>query len=89
MPREARYRAYYGRALAENEGTRRQAENELKVAIALDTSNASYHVMLGELYARIGLPRRAQSEAERALAIDAQNAPARQLLNALQSALKG
>lgn len=85
-PNEARYRAYYGRSLAENESTRRQAENEIKVAIALDAGNAGYHVMLAELYALIGLPRRAQSELERALALDSKNAAARQLLNTLQAA---
>ncbi|MDX6694917.1 MAG: hypothetical protein QOF02_2520 [Blastocatellia bacterium] len=85
-PSEARYRAYYGRSLAEKESMRRQAETELKVAIALDGSNASYHVMLAELYVKLGLPRRAQSELERALALDSQNAAARQLLNTLQAA---
>ncbi|HEX8491758.1 MAG TPA: DnaJ domain-containing protein [Pyrinomonadaceae bacterium] len=88
-PRNARYRAFHGRALAENEGTRRQAEAELKAAIALESNNAEYHVMLGEFYFKIGLPRRAQSELERALALDAQNASARQLLDNLQATLKG
>jgi curved DNA-binding protein CbpA len=86
VPTDARYRAYYGRALAENESTRRQAENELKVAIALDGSNAGYRVMLAEVYALIGLPRRAQSELERALALDSKNTAARELLNTLQAA---
>ena len=88
-PRNARYRAFHGRALAENEGTRRQAETELKAAISLDSNNALYHVMLAEFYSKIGLPRRAQSELERALAIDSQNAPARQLLDTVQATLKG
>lgn len=88
-PRDARYRAFHGRALAENEGTRRQAEAELKAAIALDSHNATYHVMLAEFYSKIGLPRRAQSELERALAIDSNHAPARQLLDNLQATLKG
>lgn len=88
-PRNAHYRAFYGRALAENEGTRRQAETELKAAIALDSNNALYHVMFAEFYSRIGLPRRAQSELERALAIDSQNASARQLLDTVQATLKG
>jgi curved DNA-binding protein CbpA len=86
VPTDARYRAYYGRALAENESTRRQAENELKVAIALDSGNAGYRVMLAEVYALIGLPRRAQSELERALALDSKNTAARELLNTLQAA---
>jgi DnaJ-domain-containing protein 1 len=88
-PRDARYRAFHGRALAENEGTRRQAEAELKAAIALDSHNAAYHVMLAEFYFKIGLPRRAQSELERALAIDSHNTAARQLLDNSQATLKG
>jgi curved DNA-binding protein CbpA len=89
MPREARYRAFHGRALAENEGTWRQAEAEMKAAISLDSRNAGYYVMLAEFYLKIRLPRRAQSEVERALAIDSQNAAARQLLANLQATLKG
>ncbi|HYO90507.1 MAG TPA: DnaJ domain-containing protein [Pyrinomonadaceae bacterium] len=88
-PRNARYRAFHGRALAENEGTRRQAEAELKAAIALESNNAAYHVMLAEFYFKLGLPRRAQSEVERALAIDSQNASARQLLDTVRATLKG
>jgi curved DNA-binding protein CbpA len=88
-PRDARYRAFHGRALAENEGTRRQAEAELKAAVALEPKNATYRVMLAELYSKIGLPRRAQSELERALAIDSRNATAQKLLDSLQATLKG
>lgn len=85
VPREARYRAYHGRALSENEGTWRQAEAELKAALTIDSNNASYHIMLAEFYSKIGLPRRAQSELERALVIDSQNAAARQLLDNLRA----
>ncbi len=89
VPREARYRAYHGRALAQNEGTWRQAEAEMKAAIAFDSKNADYHVMLAEFYMKIGLPRRAQSELSRALALDSQNQTARQLSASLQATLKG
>ena len=89
VPREARYRAYHGRALAENEGTWRQAEAEMKAAISLDSRNTDYYVMIAEFYLKIGLPRRAQSELERALALDSQNATARQLLASIQATLKG
>ena len=40
-PRDARYRAHYGRALAAAEKTRRLAENEIQAAVALDPANAS------------------------------------------------
>jgi len=79
-PREPRYRAYYGRALAALEQTRRLAEVELQAAIKLDPSNTSYRVMLAELYFDLGFLRRAKTELERALAAEPNNASARTLL---------
>ena len=49
-PQEARYRAYYGRALAADENTRRLAENEIQAAIKLEPANAAFRTMLAELY---------------------------------------
>ncbi|MCA1643660.1 MAG: DnaJ domain-containing protein [Acidobacteria bacterium] len=69
-PQQARYRAFYGRALTANPQTRRQAESELHAAVRLDPQNPSYHVALAELYAAIGLQRRVEGELERALALD-------------------
>lgn len=79
-PREAKYRAYYGRALAAREKTRRLAENEFQAAVALDPDNASYRVMLAELYLELKFQRRAQTELDRALALDPNNANAQSLL---------
>ncbi|HEX5890266.1 MAG TPA: DUF4388 domain-containing protein [Pyrinomonadaceae bacterium] len=84
-PKEARYRAFYGRLLAEHEHTRRTAEAELQAAIKLDPKNAEYRVMLAELYRDLGLMLRARGEAERALGIDPNNQKARDLLRALKS----
>ena len=83
-PKEAKYRAYFGRSLAANPKTRREAENELQAAVKLDPANASYHVMLAVLYRDLGFSRRAASEVERALALDPQNPQARQLLGTLE-----
>lgn len=83
-PNEAKYRAFFGRVLAANPKTRREAENELQAAVKLDPTNASYHLMLAGLYRDLGFARRAVSEAERALAIEPQNQQARQLLSALE-----
>jgi len=80
-PNEPKYRAYFGRALAANPKTRREAEGELQAAVKLDPQNAQYHVMLAVLYRDLGFGRRAVSEAERALAIDPHNEQARQLLS--------
>lgn len=84
-PKEARYRAFYGRMLAEHEHTRRTAEAELQAAVKLDPKNAQYRVMLAELYRDLGLMLRARGEAERALGIDPNNQKARDLLRALKS----
>lgn len=83
-PRQARYRAYYGRALALDKATRRQAEAELQAAISLDAQNPSYRVMLAELYQEHGLRRRAASELEHALRLDPAHTAARRLLDQLR-----
>ena len=49
-PQDARYRAYYGRALAGNENSRRLAESEIQTAVKLEPGNALYRIMLAELY---------------------------------------
>ena len=85
-PRYARYRAHFGLALARDKATRRQAEAELRAAIALDAGNASYYVMLAELYVEVGLRRKAEVELERALSLDATHADARRLLEELRRA---
>ena len=83
-PQEPRYRAYYGRALAAHEQTRRLAEVELQAAIKLDPANTNYRVMLAELYSELGFLRRAKTELERALAADPNNGSARRMLNRLE-----
>lgn len=82
-PNEAHYRCTYGRALAQQGSTRRQAEAELQAAITLDPRNAGYRVSLAELYRDLGLQRRAEGEAQRALAVDPNNEPARRLIQSL------
>ncbi len=82
-PRVARYRAYYGSALTLRSNTRRTAESELHAALALEPNNATFRMMLAELYKLAGLRRRAQNEAARALAADPKNVAARALLKSL------
>ncbi len=83
-PQQARYRAYYGRALGAFEKTRRLAEAEIQAAISLDAGNVSYRIMLAELYRLLGLARRAQGELERALAIDPKNDAVRRALDSMK-----
>ena len=87
-PQEARYRAYYGRALAASEKTRRLAENEIQAAVKLDPANANFRTMLAEVYFDLAFHRRAQTEVERALALDPNNALAQSLLRKLEKSRK-
>jgi curved DNA-binding protein CbpA len=87
-PHEARYRAYYGRALATGEKTRRLAENEIQAAVKLDPANANFRTMLAELYFDLKFHRRAQTEVDRALALDPNNASAHALLRKLEKSRK-
>ncbi|PYS70355.1 MAG: hypothetical protein DMF69_13720 [Acidobacteria bacterium] len=84
VPDEPRYRAYYGRALAIHESTRRMAEVELQAAVRLEPQNAAYRIMLAELYRDLGFKVRAKGEAERAVAADRNNREARDLLKSLE-----
>ena len=78
-PADARYRAYYGRALAGSDATRRLAETEISAAVKLDPSNALYRTMLAELYFELKFFKRAQAELDRALQLDPNAAGANQL----------
>lgn len=84
VPDDARYRAYYGQALAANETTRRLAETELLAAVKIDPNNADYRTMLAELYRDLGFAIRARSEVERALGFSPNHQKARELLRSLK-----
>jgi curved DNA-binding protein CbpA len=83
-PTRARYRAHYGRVLARERATRRQAESELLAAIALDALDASFRIMLAELYRDVNLRRKAEAQLERALVLEPSNAEARALFEELR-----
>lgn len=83
-PRQARYHALLGRALMADAHARRQAESELRQAVALDPNNASYRVTLAQLYVAVGLRHRAEAELKQALAFDPHNDGARQILERMK-----
>lgn len=83
---EARYHAFYGRALARNPQTRKMAETEFLEAISLDERNIDYRLLLAELYRDLKLKRRAEAQLSQALTINPQRADVRQRLNELRSA---
>jgi Tfp pilus assembly protein PilF len=55
----------------------------LQAALKLEPNNASFRVMLAELYQQVGLSKRAEHEAVRALTADPKNEVARALLSSL------
>ncbi len=79
----ARYRAYYGKALSANGAQKHKAEAELQAAVRLAPENADLRLMLAEFFAEMNLPKRAEGELKRLLAIFPSNAEARQLLDSL------
>ena len=85
-PGEARFRAYYGRALAGVKDTRRLAEAEMQAAIKLDPKNSTYRLMLAELYCDLGFLRRAASELKRVISVEPDNPVARKLSEDLTAA---
>lgn len=80
----ARYRAYYGKALAGNKNSYRQAEAEFQAALRLE-DNADYRLMLAELYINIGLFKRAEGELSRVLEKAPNSWEARSLLDSLRN----
>ena len=85
-PTEARFRAYYGRALAAQADTRRLAEAELQAAVKLDPENFSYRLMLAELYFDLGFFRRAEGELKRVMSAEPNNAAGLKLMRRLEAA---
>lgn len=80
----ARYHAYYGKALSGDETQIHRAEAELQTAVKLDNQNPDYRIMLAELFLDIGLVKRAEGELNRLLAIAPNNVEARLMLDRLK-----
>lgn len=84
-PKNARYRAYYGKALASDETQRHKAEAEMQAAVKLDPDNPTYRIMLAEFFIQFNLLKRAEGELNRLLAIFPSNREARNLLESLKA----
>lgn len=79
----ARYHAYYGKALSMDDKQRHKAESELQTAIRLAAAEPTYRIMLAEFFLQFGLVKRAEGELNRLLAIHPNNYEARTLLDSL------
>lgn len=79
----ARYHAYYGKALSEEKNQTHRAEHEFQSAIKLDPENTLYRMMLAEFFVKIGLKARAKGEVSRLLKLKPSDSEARAFLDSL------
>ncbi len=83
-PNNARYHAYYGKALSADETQRHKAEAEMQHALKLDSNNPTFRILLAEFFIQFNLMKRAEGELTRLLAVFPSNREARDLLDKLQ-----
>ena len=79
----ARYHAFYGKALSADNKQRHKAEAEMQTALKLDNQNATYRIILAEFFIRQNLLKRAEGELNRLLTIHPNNKEAKSLLDSL------
>jgi curved DNA-binding protein CbpA len=72
-PQNPRYHTWLGVALLRTKKRLREAEEHCKAAIALENSNAQYHVHLGQVYRTGRLFDKAKHQFETALRLDPKN----------------
>lgn len=82
-PDNARYRAYYGKALSTDFGQKHKAEAEMQAAVRIEPENADYRMMLAEFFLSMNLPKRAEGELNRLLSISPNNIEAKLMLDNL------
>ena len=88
-PKNARYHAYYGKALSADEKQRHKAESEMQTAVKLDPDNPTFRILLAEFFIQMNLLKRATGELKRLLDIFPSNREARNLLATLQTKAGG
>ena len=83
VPDNARYHAFYGKALSNDESQRHQAVNSMQKAVSLDPQNAAFRMMLAEFLVKVNLIKRAEGELSRLLSMQPDNKEARSLLDSI------
>jgi hypothetical protein len=83
-PKNARYRAFYGKALSADVNQRHKAEKELVTAVQLEPGNTSFRLMLAEFFIKYKLLKRAEGELNRLLEISPGNNEALRMLDRLR-----
>ena len=84
-PKNARYHAYYGKALSFDDSQSHKAEGEMQAALKLDPNNPTFRILLAEFFIQVNLLKRAEGELKRLLAIFPSNREAHDLLARLNS----
>ncbi len=80
----ARYHAFYGKALTFDKSQHHKAEAELQAAIKLNAESPDFRLMLDEFFMQVGFPKRAEGELNRLLAIFPNNNEAQTLLDSIK-----
>ena len=83
-PDNARYHAYFGKALSADGAQRHKAEASMQKALKLDPDNPTLRILLAEFYIQFNLLKRAEGELNRLLALFPGNREAIDLLKTLQ-----
>ena len=84
-PKNALYRAYYGKALSADETQQHKAESEMQAALRIEPNNPTFRILLAEFFIQNNLLKRAEGELTRLLAMFPSNRQARDLLDSLKS----
>ncbi|HEY0429683.1 MAG TPA: DUF4388 domain-containing protein [Pyrinomonadaceae bacterium] len=84
-PENARFHAFYGKALSFDEAQRHKAESEMQTALRLDQKNETYRLILAEFFIQYNLLKRAEGELKRLLTIAPGNEEAQALLDSLSN----
>ena len=84
-PKNARYRAYYGKALSADDDQRHKAEKELATAVQLEPGSTTFRLMLAEFLIKYKMIKRAEGELNRLLEMSPGNKDALRLLDRLQA----
>lgn len=79
----ARYHAFYGKALAFDKLQHHKAEAEMQTAVKLDAGNTDFRIILAEFFMEVGFLKRAEGELNRLLAVSPNNQEARIMLDNL------
>lgn len=83
-PKNARFHAYYGKALSTDETQRHKAESEMQAAVRMDPDSPTFRILLAEFFIQHNLLKRAEGELKRLLDIFPSNREALNLLEKLK-----